>query len=227
MWVLVLRSLLLYLLVMASLRLMGKRQVGQLQPAELVIAIVISDVATIPIQDTEVSILNGVIPILTLLIAELTISFISLKNRRLRIFFSGAPSVMIHKGVIDEREMARQRYNLDDLLEELRVQGYPDISKIEFAILETGGQISVEPKSSAAPVTCGDMAMDKRSSVLPYLLIADGHMDETELARAGKTRAWLEKQLKKRHIQSIKDVFIASLNAEEALFIQKKQRKHG
>ncbi len=225
--ILILRAVILYGLVMFSLRLMGKRQVGQLQPAELVIAIMISDVASIPMQNTGVPLLSGVVPILVLLIAELSISFVSLKCRRLRVAFSGNPSVMIHKGVLDEKEMERQRFNIDDLMEELRVLGYPDISEIEYAILETGGQISVVPKNAATPVTRGDLQLSKRQAVLPYILITDGYVDETELTRAGKTRAWLEKQLKVRHIRSCKNVFLASLNGEGALFIQEKKKRKG
>ncbi len=225
MLVMILRSLLLYGLVMFSLRIMGKRQVGQLQPAELVIAIVISDVASIPMQNTGVPLISGVVPILVLLIAELVVSFVSLKSRRLRIAFSGSPSVMIHKGVLDEREMERQRFNIDDLLEELRVLGYPDISQIEYAILETGGQISVIPKSAAKNITVEDLQLKVRQEVLPYILIADGAVDTAELTRAGKTHAWLEKQLKQRHIGSARNVFLASLNGEGALFIQEKQKR--
>lgn len=226
MLVMMVRSVLLYGLVMLSLRLMGKRQVGQLQPAELVIAIMVSDVASIPMQNTGVPIFSGVVPILMLLIAELTVSFVGLKSRKLRIAFSGSPSVMIHKGVIDEREMERQRFTIDDLLEELRVLGYPDVSEVEYAILETGGQISVIPKTAAKPLTCGDLqGSKKQQEVVPYILIADGIVEKTELTRAGKTEAWLQKQLKARHIRDVREVFLASLNAEGALFLQTKQRK--
>lgn len=225
MLVMMVRSVLLYGLVMLSLRLMGKRQVGQLQPAELVIAIMVSDVASIPMQNTGVPIFSGVVPILMLLIAELTVSFVGLKSRKLRIAFSGSPSVMIHKGVIDEREMERQRFTIDDLLEELRVLGYPDVSEVEYAILETGGQISVIPKTAAKPLTCGDLQVGKKQEVVPYILIADGVVEKTELTRAGKTEAWLNKQLKTRHIRDAREVFLASLNAEGALFLQTKQRK--
>ncbi len=225
MLVMILRSLLLYGLVMFSLRIMGKRQVGQLQPAELVIAILISDVASIPMQNTGVPLLSGVVPILGLLIAELVISYISLKSRRLRVAFSGSPSVMIHKGVIDEREMERQRFNIDDLLEELRVLGYPDVSQIEYAILETGGQISVIPKSVAKNVTVGDLKLKVTQELLPFILISDGVVDEGELIRSGKTHEWLKKQLRQRHIESVKHVFLASLNGDGALFIQTRQKR--
>ncbi len=225
MFVLILRALVLYLLVMFSLRLMGKRQVGQLQPAELVIAIMISDVASIPMQNTGVPLLSGIVPICILVIAELSISYISLKNRKLRVAFSGSPSVLVHKGVLDEKEMERQRFNIDDLLEELRVQGYADISQIEYAILETGGQISVIPKSAARNLTVGDLQLKVCQEVLPYALITDGCVDDTELMRAGKTRKWLEKQLKQRHIENVKAVFLASLNAQGELFIQTKQNR--
>lgn len=225
MLVIILRSVLLYGLVMFSMRMMGKRQVGQLQPSELVIAIMISDVASIPMQNTGVPLFSGVVPILVLLIAEIAVSYIGLKCRRLRTCFSGSPSVMIHKGVLDEREMERQRFNIDDLLEELRVLGYPDIAEIEYAILETGGQISVIPKQAAKAVTCGDLQLKNKQAVLPCILISDGVLDTAELLRADKTEAWLQKQLKQRHIRSVRDVFLASLNGEGALFVQTKKKR--
>lgn len=225
MLVILIRTLLLYLLVVFAMRLMGKRQVGELQPTELVIAIMISDVASIPMQNTGVPILSGVLPILTLVVAEMIVSFLSLKSRRFRRLLSGDPSILIYRGKINQREMERQRFNLEDLLEELRVNNMADISQIEYAILETSGQISVMPKSEARPVTIGDMGIQTKPAVMPYTIISDGELDKDELRRAQKDEAWLDEQLKKNRVKNIRDVFIGILNSDDELYVQMKDKK--
>ena len=125
---------------------MGKRQIGEMQPSELVVAIMISDLATIPMQDVAIPLFSGVIPILTLIVMEIVLSWISLKNKRFRRLMTGKPNVIIHNGKILEEEMKNLRFNMDDLNEQLRIQGYTGISNINFAILETNGQLSIIPK---------------------------------------------------------------------------------
>lgn len=223
MLVILIRTFLLYFLVVIAMRMMGKRQVGELQPSELVIAIMISDVASIPMQNTGVPLLSGVVPILTLLIAELIVSFISLKNRKIRRLLSGKPSLLIYKGKINEREMARQRFNLEDLLEELRISNYADVSQIDYAILETNGQISVIPKTEARPVTIGDLNLQAPDAVLPHTIISDGQVDHEELKRAGKDEVWLKEQLRTNKVGRVKDVFLGTVDANGKLFIQVKE----
>ncbi len=223
MLVILIRTFLLYLLVVVAMRMMGKRQVGELQPSELVIAIMISDVASIPMQNTGVPLLSGVVPILTLLIAELIVSFISLKNRKIRRLLSGKPSLLIYKGKINEREMARQRFNLEDLLEELRISNYADVSQIDYAILETNGQISVIPKTEARPVTIGDLNLQVSGTELPYTIISDGQLDREELKRSGRDEVWLDRQLHANKVGQIKDVFLGTIDSNGNLFIQVKE----
>ncbi len=223
MLVILIRTFLLYLLVVVAMRMMGKRQVGELQPSELVIAIMISDVASIPMQNTGVPLLSGVVPILTLLIAELIVSFISLKNRKIRRLLSGKPSLLIYKGKINEREMARQRFNLEDLLEELRISNYADVSQIDYAILETNGQISVIPKTEARPVTIGDLNLQVPDTELPYTIISDGQLDREELKRSGRDEVWLDRQLHANKVGQIKDVFLGTIDSNGNLFIQVKE----
>lgn len=223
MLVILIRTFLLYLLVVVAMRMMGKRQVGELQPSELVIAIMISDVASIPMQNTGVPLLSGVVPILTLLIAELIVSFISLKNRKIRRLLSGKPSLLIYKGKINEREMARQRFNLEDLLEELRISNYADVSQIDYAILETNGQISVIPKTEARAVTIGDLNLQVPDAELPYTIISDGQLDKEELKRSGRDEVWLKKQLHANKVEQAKDVFLGTIDSNGNLFIQMKE----
>lgn len=152
-----LRTIILYLLVVLGLRMMGKRQVGEMQPSELVVAIMISDLASIPMQDVGIPLLSGVIPIFTLIIVEIALSQISLKNRKFRTFLTGKPSVIIHNGKILRDEMKKLRFNHDDLTEQLRIQGYVSIKDINFAILETNGQLSIIPKPQKQQASVEDV----------------------------------------------------------------------
>ena len=141
------RTVILYILVVVGLRIMGKRQIGEMQPSELVVAIMISDLATIPMQETGIPIFSGIIPIFTLIIMEILLSQFSLKNKKFRRLMSGKPNVIIHNGKLIKSEMKKIRFNKDDLKEQLRIQGYTGIKNIHFAILETNGQLSIIPKA--------------------------------------------------------------------------------
>lgn len=223
MLVLMIRTLLLYGMVIVSLRVMGKRQIGELQPSELVVAIMISDLASVPMQSIDIPLFNGIIPVLTLIVAEITMSFITLKSRRARRFITGEPSVIIYNGHINEHELERLRFNLNDLLEELRMNGYPNIADIHTAVLETNGQISVIPDAAARPVTVKDLNIKNASQeIMPYMLISDGELNIEEIQRSGLDPEWIENELKKRNIKSVGEVFIASLDNDGRLYIQLK-----
>lgn len=151
------RTIILYLFVVVGLRIMGKRQIGEMQPSELVVAIMISDLATIPMQEVGIPLFSGVIPIFTLIIMEILLSQFSLKNKKFRRLLTGKPNVVIHNGKILEEEMKKIRFNTDDLNEQLRIQGYTGIKDINFAILETNGQLSIIPKPKNKQSTVEDV----------------------------------------------------------------------
>lgn len=209
MFVLIIRTLILYGLIILSIRIMGKKQIGELQPSELVVAIMISDLAAVPMQTIDIPLLSGIVPVLTLLVAEVTMSFISLKSKRARKYITGEPSVIIYKGHINEKELEKARFTLNDLMEELRISGYSDVSKIDMAILETNGEISIIEESK-------DNMTD-----FPYILISDGELNKAELKRAGKSEEWLKKRIK----GEIKDIFFASLNSDGEFLVQRKEEK--
>lgn len=215
------RTLILYIIVVLSMRLMGKRQIGELQPSELVVAIMISDLASVPMQAIDIPLLSGVIPVLTLIVAEIIMSFISMKSQFARKILSGEPSIIIYEGHINEKEMGKLRFNMNDLLEELRVNNYPDISEIACAVLETNGEISIIPKTDAKNITIGDLKNTSKSPTLPCMIIADGTLNKEELERSGKTQKWLMRELRKYKIYDIKDVFVCSFS-DNKLFVQKK-----
>lgn len=224
--VLAIRTLILYSIVILSLRIMGKRQLGELQPSELVVAIMISDLASIPMESVEIPLFSGIVPVLTLLVAEVATSQLSLKSKTVRKFLSGEPSMVIYNGHINEGEMRRMRFNLNDLMEELRLNNCPNIADVEVAVIETSGKLSVIPKTEARAVTVEDMTSSTISKGgLPYMLVADGRLNKYELMRSGKTAGWLENELKKRGINGVGNVFVASLDMDDKLFVQLKEEK--
>lgn len=212
MLVVIIRTLILYLTVIISLRIMGKRQVGELQPAELVVAIMISDLATVPMQTVDMPLFAGIIPVLTLMLAEVFISFIGFKCKFIRRVLSGDPSIVIYKGVINEKELERLRFSVSDLLEELRVNNCYNISDVEAAVLETSGKLSVIPKSG-----------DTTGSGLPCVVISDGSFNKGEIKRAKLTEAEVIKQIKKFGASDVKKIFLASVDANGEFHIQLKK----
>lgn len=224
--VILVRTLILYLVVITSVRIMGKRQIGEMQPSELVVAIMISDLASVPMQSIDIPLIAGIIPVLTLIVAEVFMAYLSLKSKTFRRIISGEPSILISNGRIDEKELRRQRFNLNDLLEQLRVGGYANISDVETAVLETNGQVSIIPKKDARNVTVHDLKLQNiKAEMLPCMIISDGILNESELSRSGKDKKWLTGELKKRNIENIKDVFVASFDINDGLYIQKKEKK--
>lgn len=216
------RTLVLYTIVVIAMRVMGKRQIGQLQPFELAIAIMISELASVPMQNTGIPLVNGVVPILTLLIAQLIISFVSLKSVKARGIICGRPSILIENGIILEDNLKNEMYTINDLLEQLRIKDTPNISDIEFAILETNGQISVIPKSQKRPVSPEDLQLTTKYEGLPLDLIVDGTVINNNLKKANLGERWLKQQLGKFGIEKIKDVLFASLDSQGNLYCQKK-----
>lgn len=219
--VLVVRTILLYALVILSLRIMGKRQIGEMQPSELVVAIMISDLAAVPMQAIDIPLVTGIIPVLTLIVAEVAMSFASLKSEKVRKFLSGEASIVIYDGHINEGELEKLRFNMNDLLEQLRINNYPDISQVECAVMETNGKLSIIPKSTAKPVTLEDMNIDAEQEKLQHLIMSDGEINFKELKKTGMNEEWLKKELKKQHIKE-NEVFFAIYDCNKGLIAQKK-----
>ncbi|MBQ7793595.1 MAG: DUF421 domain-containing protein [Clostridia bacterium] len=217
------RTLILYFLVVTAMRIMGKRQIGEMQPSELVVAIMISDLASIPMQDTNIPLLSGVVPVLTLLVAEVGMSYLCLKSIKVRRLFTGEPSIIIYNGVVLEKELRKLRFSLSDLAEQLRINGCSGVAEIQTAILETNGQLSIIKKSP--PLTAEDLGVKSKSNInLPFLIVMDGDINNAELRRSGKDEKWLNNALKRRKIDSVDEVFIAELQPDGELFVQRKER---
>jgi uncharacterized membrane protein YcaP (DUF421 family) len=208
---------------MLTVRLMGKHQIGQLQPFELVITIMISELAAIPMQDTEIPLLYGIIPIVTLLFIQTSLSLITLKSARARSFICGKASILIENGHINETEMARLRYSLTDLLEQLRLKNIANIADVEFAILETSGKLSVILKAQKRPVNPEDLQIQTAYEGLPLTLILDGKIQRHNLQKNKLSEEWLHAQLHNFGFASHTDVLIASQDTSGKLFIQPKK----
>ena len=210
---------------MVGLRLMGKRQIGELEPSELVLTLIISDLAAVPMQDFGIPLSRGVIPIIALLCVTLLLSIFTVKSIRFRAFICGRPSIVIKDGKLCQQEMLKNRFTLDELSEELRVQGYSDISKVKYAILETNGQLTVLLNAEEQPVTAVQMGLTPEEPGLPAIIISDGRLLEDNLKKRGLDDKWLEKQLEHNHVRRVKDVFILSVDEQGTVFFAEKEKK--
>ena len=176
-----LRTVILYLLIIAGIRLMGKRQVGELEPSELVLALIIADLAAVPMQDFGIPLLTGIIPILTLLCITMALSVLTMKNVKFRAIVCGRPSIIVENGTLHQREMQKNRFTVDELMEELRMKGITDLSTVKYAILETNGRLSVLPYANQLPVTAEQMNVTPEDVGLPVVVINDGRVESDAL----------------------------------------------
>ena len=218
-----LRTIILYLLIIAGVRLMGKRQVGELEPSELVLALIIADLAAVPMQDFGIPLLTGIIPILTLLCITMILSVLTMKSVRFRAIICGRPSIIVENGRLVQREMRRNRFTVDELMEELRMKGVTDLSKVKYAILETNGQISVLPYANQLPATAEQMGLAPEDPGLPVVLIDDGRVLDHNLKLRGLDRAWLDRQLKKQGVRRSEDVFLLTLDEQNRTYFVPKE----
>ncbi|MDR1693217.1 MAG: DUF421 domain-containing protein [Oscillospiraceae bacterium] len=214
----------LYLIVVIAMRLLGKRHIGDMQPSEFAVTILLSEMATIPLQDPEQPLLNGIIPILVLLAFELSLSFGFIKNRRLWRLFEGKETILVRAGTVDERALRRNRVTLNELFEMLRLQGFTDLSQLKYAIFETNGQLSVIPYEAHKPATPADLSVPVDEPGLPQILISDGRVMPRKLDKAGLTDAWLQAELTSRGFKSASEVFVLTRDECGRVYCVAKQK---
>lgn len=214
------RSAILFLVLVLAMRVMGKRQVGQFLPYELVVAIMIADVVATPMENIGKPILQGIIPVFSLVIMHSLLSILCMKSERIRGFISGRPSVLVRKGVVQEAELRNLCYSLSDLLEEFRTVGVLNPAHVGTAVLETSGRLSVFPHSGDRPVTSKDMGVATGYEGIPLPLIMDGKIQGENLRLAGLDASWLDNHLKEMGFQAAKDIFLASLDTQGMLLVQ-------
>lgn len=220
----VLRAAVLYPLVIFAVRLMGKRQIGELQPAELVVTILISNIATLPLEDQNLPVLMGIVPVLVLVSLEVIVSWLSLHFRSFRRLISGSPKIIVMDGNIDQQVMKALRFSLDDLMSALRSGGVFDINEVQMAVVETNGSVSVYQKTEYQPATKGDVVTDLQSERPPEVLIADGVISLEGMNAAGYTNKRLQTLLKQQKLTP-EEIFLLTVN-EKGLHCLVKKEAH-
>ena len=217
------RSLLVYFSLMTIMRLLGKRQLGEMELSEFVVAALIADLAAHPLQDMGIPLLNGLLPILVLFCCEVLIAGASMKSIRLREFFFGRPSLLITQGKINQQEMHRNRFTADELMQELRGQGCADIARIQYAVLETDGRLNLLLYPGENPVTARQMGVDAGRGGYPSIVISDGRVLEANLRHLGRDLNWLQAQLKQQQLEGPEQVFLMTANEEGQTFLARKE----
>ncbi len=220
------RAIVLYLIVLLVVRCMGKREIGQLQPFELVISIMIADLASIPMTDVGIPIFSGIVPILGLLLMHLVISFGNLKSIKFREVICGKPTILIYRGKIDEQKLKKERYTVNELQEKLRSKDVFNISDVEYAILETSGDISVILKPEKRTPVLEELKIEGKYEGLAYDLVVDGVIQYENLKKINKDYEWLEEQVSKFGFEP-QDALIVTIDADNQIFCQKKGDKNG
>lgn len=220
------RSIILYIIVLIVMRMMGKREIGQLQPFELAISIMIADLATIPMTDTGIPIGNGIVPILGLLLMHLLISLINIKSTKLREIICGKPRILIYRGKIQEKAMIKERFTINELQERIRSQNVVNLGDVEYAILETSGQITVIEKPNKRQAIPEDFGIMPEYEGIPYDLVVDGKIMYQNLKEIGKDYNWLKKEVKKFKINP-EEALVVTIDGKGQIFCQKKEYKKG
>ena len=213
------RAIVLYILVLVVMRLMGKREIGQMQPFELAISIMIADLATLPMTETGVPISNGIIPILGLLVMHLTISMLNLKSTKTREIICGKPAILIFRGKVDEKVLKKERFTINELEERLRTNNIFNIGDVEYAVLETSGQVTVIPKPNKRATTPEDFNIEPKYEGIPYDLVVDGKVMYKNLEKLGKNYVWLQKQTEKFGIRP-EQALIVTIDGDNQFFCQ-------
>ena len=221
------RAIFIYIIVLIVMRLMGKREIGQLQPFELAISIMIADLASIPMTDAGIPISNGIIPILGLLVMHLLISLINMKSMKVRGILCGKPSILIYRGKIDEKTLKKERFTLNELQERLRGNNIVNLGDVEYAILETSGQVTVIQKPNKRNTIPEDFNILPDYEGIPYDLVVDGKIMNENLKQIEKDEDWLRKEVSKFHI-SPENALIVTYDGKGQIFCQEKEnRKKG
>ncbi|MCR2802658.1 DUF421 domain-containing protein [Paenibacillus soyae] len=250
MYSLLIRTAVIYFVVFLIMRFMGKREIGKLSVLDLVISVMVAEIAVIVIEDVDRPLLDGIVPMVVLMLIQVGTALLSMYNRKIRLLFDGKPSVIISKGKINRDEMRKQRYNLDDLMLQLRENKMTSVADVEFAILETSGKLSVIPKERVeaketspevkeAPnvdvETSGHTPLPKgreklipagyRFEILPIPLIMDGKVQDENLIKIEKTRFWLKNALQAHQVTDFKDVFLCTIDHKGKLFVDVNKKK--
>lgn len=214
-----LRTLIVFAALILSLRIMGKRQLGELEPIELVVAVLISNIASQPLQDIGTPLLYGIVPVLTLLACQVLISGLTMKSLRFRALLAGKPSILIKNGAIQQAEMRKNRITLDELAVELRQSGVSDLTAVKYAILETNGKLSILSTAADAPVTPKQLSLTPEENGLPVAVVCDGRVISDNLRYLGHDEAWLQERLDDCGAGMPGDVYYMSVDENDHIYL--------
>lgn len=227
MLIIAIRTLIMYAALLFSVRIMGKSELSKMSPFQLVVVFMIAELAAIPIDSAEASLINGLVAIFTLMFLQILISFLSTKSEIFKNFISGKPSILIEKGKLNIKELSRLRITITDLMEQLRIQGCPSISDVEYAIMESNGQLSVIEKAESAPITPKDMKLSVTQGALPVIIISDGNLYDKNLILVGMDVNGFNTKLKKAGISEIKEIFMAFCDESKNIHVYLKDKTSG
>jgi uncharacterized membrane protein YcaP (DUF421 family) len=217
------RTIIVYFTLLVAMRLMGKRQLGEMELSEFVVAALIADLAAHPLQDIGIPLINGIVPVLTLFCCEMLISGFSMKSIRFRSLLFGRPSLLIQEGKILQNEMHSNRFTPEELMQELRNQGIYDISRVQYAVLETNGSLNVMPCPEDKPATVGMLGLKIEEESYPSIVINNGRILENNLKWLGFDLNWLEKKLKSEALEKAENIYLMIADRQGRTYIAKKE----
>lgn len=219
------RTVIIFTVLLLCMRILGKRQLGELELSELVVSVLVADLASLPLQDIGIPLMNGLVSILTLFCLELILSGATLRSQKLRTALFGKPCFLIEKGKINQKEMHRCRFSVDELTEELRAQSVTDLSTVEYAILETDGTLNVILTPAERPVTAGQLHCAEPETGYPYILISDGTVLRENLRKCGKTEEWLRAECRRHGVKSPEQAFLLTCDKAGNVYFAKREKR--
>ena len=220
-----LRTVLFYIILIAAIRLMGKRQVGQMEPSEFVVTMLVANLASIPLEETDLPLTAGLVPILTVLGMELVFSALSLRSIFFRKLLCGKPVILIENGTVLQENLRKTRITSDELIGHLREKDILDLRSVQYAILETNGNLSVFPYPKEKPASAKDAGIRARKQYIPLTIVSDGKLLEDNLQKAGKDRSWLDRVLQDRDT-ALSDTWLLTVDgSDKILFYRRESHK--
>ena len=223
--IIIIRTIIVYFSLLITMRLLGKRQLGEMELSEFVLAALIADLASLPLQDLGIPMINGLVPIIVLFCCELLIAGVCMRNIRLRAFFSGKPSMLVIRGKICQVEMHRNRFTADELMQELRNQGILDISSVQYAVLETDGKLNVVPFAAKCPATAEQLGINVSDEGYPFIVINNGRVLQGNLKHLGRDLNWLKEKKKKKGLSSPEQVFLMTADRNDHVYLAEREEK--
>jgi len=214
------RTIIVYIILMTAIKIMGKRQLGEIRVSEFVITLLISELAAYPVMDLDIPLVYVFIPIITLLSAEVISSYVTSKNKNLKAIIDPQPCILIERGVINQENLKLVRFSINELISELRLKGYPDITFVDYALLESNGRLSVIPKPEYQNPTVKQLNLPYENSGIMHPVVINGELNTQSIAKAGKTSEWVLHTLNSQGYNSIKNIFLMLVDDTEKIFIQ-------